>query len=863
MKLRLLKNINSLIILGITLLVPLQFLTLNAEEQQTGVNQNVFIEHTVNVPKFNLLGFKFDNTSLLLFHNGDQVESCNNSPGQLETYIGKSNLDLLTPNLFGNSFFRCIDESTPIRKKFSLESCNNLRSCAVTMSSLSGIEFNPKSNENIAKAVTVYEYEKKMDSIIAQDALTDYLEKNLGMTQDKNCINKSKFANVAAKTCGMNSVSANLKYVFETCKENKKCESINPKVMSFEGFKRESKNIQKESFEVDYLSYLKNERTKEYASKDEDKIVSEYKKLFIEDKKFIQLSDDKKMIYMAEKLKNVDPIFHYISLSMKNNTYKNITKENIDVKKLATMFEDVDKFPEFVKAVRVEVARNIYDMTSAFDKKQMTVRNPQQFGCSYQESFTSICEKAKLIEDKQIVSTWYPDDKELGEVVEKYYELFPESKEDSMSDVAYLCQITRPTEAEKTAYEHSPIMTAQSQIEGNPYAESITDERYFAREGSGNDLRRSEDSFEGLPNNLTANDVTKEELTKYADLNKEVGDTKVKAELPTTIDANNFIPTTTPNIINPKISDVKSINNKNDKIRNDDIEQSNKLSNNQVDSKIDELNKKLAETESRLSKLKTEAADKETEEVAQKKIREENALISELRNQIKELKENKQEVKEKARNFNNYASTTGNSQGNYFSPKNENPRVEKYDSKNQNQAVTQNHQSAGQGSFSSGSSLGQAPKSAAASAVARSNQVAILTSQAQDVIKKEASSAGVMITKLDGMTKDVVQSTILKRISDMKGSSFYVEENGLIKEVIAEMKDGKVLLDEKGNPIYKVVELGKADDKKLVIYDKNKKPIRGISSQADLRKEQENQLKKQRAEYEKLKGLTRKVIETK
>ena len=85
----------------------------------------------------------------------------------------------------------------------------------------------------------------------------------------------------------------------------------------------------------------------------------------------------------------------------------------------------------------------------------------------------------------------------------------------------------------------------------------------------------------------------------------------------------------------------------------------------------------------------------------------------------------------------------------------------------------------------------------------------------------------------------------------------------MVKEIIAVVKDGKVLLDEKGNPIYEKIVKGKVGDKKFAkVKDKNRAPA-AITDAADLKRDQEEKMKRDRAEYLKLKNLTNGVIKNK
>jgi hypothetical protein len=136
---------------------------------------------------------------------------------------------------------------------------------------------------------------------------------------------------------------------------------------------------------------------------------------------------------------------------------------------------------------------------------------------------------------------------------------------------------------------------------------------------------------------------------------------------------------------------------------------------------------------------------------------------------------------------------------------------------------------------------------------------AILTSSSSADNNKAAYS-GVGITAIDGMSSEKATQTITSRILELNGTPFYIEEGGMVKEIIAVVKDGKVLLDDKGNPIYEKIVKGKVGDKKFAkMKDKTRAPA-AITDAADLKRDQEEKLKRERAEYLKLKNLTNKVL---
>ena len=119
------------------------------------------------------------------------------------------------------------------------------------------------------------------------------------------------------------------------------------------------------------------------------------------------------------------------------------------------------------------------------------------------------------------------------------------------------------------------------------------------------------------------------------------------------------------------------------------------------------------------------------------------------------------------------------------------------------------------------------------------------------------------ITAVDGMSAEKVTQTISSRIIELKGIPFYIEEGGMVKEIIPVLKDGVVQLDENGNPLYEKIVKGKATDKKFAKVKESGRAPAAITSTADLKRDQEDKLKRERAEYIKLKDLTNGVLKKK
>lgn len=109
---------------------------------------------------------------------------------------------------------------------------------------------------------------------------------------------------------------------------------------------------------------------------------------------------------------------------------------------------------------------------------------------------------------------------------------------------------------------------------------------------------------------------------------------------------------------------------------------------------------------------------------------------------------------------------------------------------------------------------------------------------------------------VDGMSAEKATETIYNRILELKGLPFLIEELGMVKEIVPMIKDGKVMLDEKGKPIYEKIVKGKVSDKKFAKAKANSRVPASITNSADLKLQEEIELKKKRDRYLEMKKMT-------
>jgi hypothetical protein len=118
-----------------------------------------------------------------------------------------------------------------------------------------------------------------------------------------------------------------------------------------------------------------------------------------------------------------------------------------------------------------------------------------------------------------------------------------------------------------------------------------------------------------------------------------------------------------------------------------------------------------------------------------------------------------------------------------------------------------------------------------------------------------SKSSSLTLTKMDGLTAEAATLTITEKINEMGGEPFEIEEGGMVKQIVPLTKDGKFLLDEKGMPRFeKIVKRKIKAERKLAT---------NIKDSPDLKRVDEETMKKERVEYLKLKQLTNEALNKK
>lgn len=110
----------------------------------------------------------------------------------------------------------------------------------------------------------------------------------------------------------------------------------------------------------------------------------------------------------------------------------------------------------------------------------------------------------------------------------------------------------------------------------------------------------------------------------------------------------------------------------------------------------------------------------------------------------------------------------------------------------------------------------------------------------------------LVFSKTEGPSAEKINERIGDKVMELGGQSFEIEENGVKVEIIPLLKDGKILLDEKGKPLFKKVKKEKDGKERIPA---------SVSNRADLQRSEEASLKRQRAEYQKLKNITNRAVQ--
>jgi len=138
-------------------------------------------------------------------------------------------------------------------------------------------------------------------------------------------------------------------------------------------------------------------------------------------------------------------------------------------------------------------------------------------------------------------------------------------------------------------------------------------------------------------------------------------------------------------------------------------------------------------------------------------------------------------------------------------------------------APSTNSSSVSESSRSSGASVGPSSKEASAAISGNSSNSDSGGKIESIVLAKIDSSNGALASR----------ESISNMIFAESGKPFYIEEEGLVKYIVPEVVDGKIIVDDKGQPVFKKIVKGKIGEFKIADNDKKKKKA---TSPADVKK---------------------------
>lgn len=300
-------------------------------------------------------------------------------------------------------------------------------------------------------------------------------------------------------------------------------------------------------------------------------------------------------------------------------------------------------------------------------------------------------------------------------------------------------------------------------------------------------------------------------------------------------------------IENKKSNGTTSYIPTNNEVANEESEEESdrkiKNKNKSISEQIEELNKKLAATEDSLNSLKNKKSE---DKVNSDDKNSDSSQIKSLENQIKSLKQDLAIANAKKNSPVNDSGETksnvANSNSNNLKT-NSNTSYERAPASVAKKIEDDNNES-------SIKDISRAP--AVSSGIANSSS---------GIQPKDSTSKllGLSLTKVDGMTNEAVAETINSKIIESNGQPFLIEEGGFVKEIVPVIKDGKIVLDEKGKPMFEKIIKGKVADLK----NKNsKRAPASITSQADIQKAEQLKVKAEqdRQKYEMLKKLSSEAV---
>ena len=253
-----------------------------------------------------------------------------------------------------------------------------------------------------------------------------------------------------------------------------------------------------------------------------------------------------------------------------------------------------------------------------------------------------------------------------------------------------------------------------------------------------------------------------------------------------------------------------------------------------IQNKISDLSKRLEDANDKISKMNAVKEIPSTVQNDGKKaspISDDSKLVNDLKSQIKDLKEQKAAIEQK-----NEATTANR----IIKPQSVISGVDAIDSGEEKRILNNNDRAKAMINDSENASR------------------SISTVEPKKVYDSSKKAMDIVLTDSSMKPAENFSDAINKKIIELDSKPFYIEEGGMIKEIIPILNiDGKVVMDEKGEPKFEKITRGKVGEK-FVLPKGSVFMSAPTTTIGDLVRKNEEQMKKSRntTRYEELMKTT-------
>ena len=218
----------------------------------------------------------------------------------------------------------------------------------------------------------------------------------------------------------------------------------------------------------------------------------------------------------------------------------------------------------------------------------------------------------------------------------------------------------------------------------------------------------------------------------------------------------------------------------------------------EVKKQISDLTKRLETANANIEKLKAEneaVSDKEKEKEKVAKINDENKVISDLKAQITDLKIKQQAIKEQQ------AASIANAP--IIKPEVKSIIADVSNGQN-NQSEQRNLEAPDYGDSQNNAYIPDT-----------SNNSANANSYKRAIDNSSKKSYDIALSDSSSKTTESFSADISKKITELDNKPFYIEEGGMIIQIIPILKDGKIVMNDKGEPAFVKLTKGKVGEELL------------------------------------------------